>query len=125
MSRDDAARRVREIAERELTDADLAISTKRAIVLRMLHNLQGVAAQARDAAGLLRYLNALLAVDADLAQEHWMRAVVSFQLDRKETSRLDVEWLLNKQPPGIDLDRLHDFQQLLDRDQPWPSGPAQ
>jgi hypothetical protein len=91
----------------------------------MLHNLQGVAAQARDAAGLLRYLNALLAVDADLAQEHWMRAVVSFQLDRKETSRLDVEWLLNKQPPGIDLDRLHEFQQLLDRDQPWPSGPAQ
>ena len=113
MSREDAARRVRGIADRELADADLVPTTKRAILVRMLHNLQGVAAEARDAAGLLRYLNAMLALDSELPQERWMRAVVSFQLDRKDIARNDVAWLLEKMPPGFEPERLHEFQRLL------------
>jgi regulator of sirC expression with transglutaminase-like and TPR domain len=115
MSRDDAARRVRSIADRELADADLVPTTKRAIIVRMLHNLQGVAAGARDNAGLLRYLNAILAVDPESAQERWLRAVVSFQLDRKDISRLDAAWLLDKMPPGVDLERVRELEQLLER----------
>ena len=73
LSRADAARRVREFADRELTDKDLAPSTKRAIVVRMLHNLLQVASNARDLPAMVRYLDAIVAVDPESAEDRWMR----------------------------------------------------
>lgn len=116
LTRAEAARRIRDITGRELADADVAPATKRAILVRMLHNLQGVAMQSRDTAALLRYCGAILAIDADSASERWMRAVLSLQSNRRDTARADVEWLLDKKPAGIDLERVQELRERLERE---------
>src|SRR5262249_6316559 len=52
LSRDEADKKVRALARRPLKDEDLAPVTKRAIVVRMLHNLLGIARDERDGMGM-------------------------------------------------------------------------
>ncbi|HEY2249752.1 MAG TPA: transglutaminase family protein, partial [Planctomycetaceae bacterium] len=62
----EAEKLVRAAFDRPPTEADFAAAyaaaSKRAIIVRMLGNLRGLAFNARDADGMLRYLNAALAV---------------------------------------------------------------
>jgi regulator of sirC expression with transglutaminase-like and TPR domain len=113
LSRDEAAAKVQLLAGRPLADADLLPVTKRAIVLRMLHNLLGLASRNQDAEGILRYLNAILAVAPESGPERFFRAVVGYQTGRRQQSRADVEWLLQHQPAGVDLERVRELEGLL------------
>lgn len=116
LTRAEASQRIGNFPARELTDAELKPPTKRAIIVRMLHNLQGVAGQARDSTALLRYCSAILALDTDAVPERWMRAVLSFQTDKRDTARGDVDWLLDKKPAGIDLERVQELRERLERE---------
>ncbi len=100
LSREEAARRVKEASDIELTDELLAPVTKRAVVSRILGNLRGLTNN--DFKARLRYLNAMLALEPGSGPDRWQRAVVRFQLEERDGAKEDVAWLLEHRPPGID-----------------------
>jgi regulator of sirC expression with transglutaminase-like and TPR domain len=113
LSREEAEQKVRASAGRPLQEKDLAAVTKKAIVTRMLNNLLGVAQRSRDAEVMLRYLDTILAIAPEAAEERGARAVLRYQTGRRQESLADVDWLLEHQPDGLDLDRLREFRRML------------
>jgi regulator of sirC expression with transglutaminase-like and TPR domain len=115
LSRAHAARIVEHFAERPLEEKDLAPAAKKAIVVRMLQNLLGVAGREKDLAGGLRYLDTMLAIAPDSAQERWLRAVLRYQSGDRAGALDDTDWLLRQHPEGFDLERVHELRRALIR----------
>jgi regulator of sirC expression with transglutaminase-like and TPR domain len=115
LTRAAVAERVRESADRALEEADLAAVPAKGIVVRVLHNLLNVARQERDAAGMLRYLDAIVAVEPRAAAERAMRSALRFGQGDRAGAREDVDWLLEHEPEGIDLDRVRQMRRFLER----------
>jgi regulator of sirC expression with transglutaminase-like and TPR domain len=115
LTRDQAVARVDEISGRQVRDADFTTASKRAILVRMLHNLLGLARDDKDVEGVLRYLDGLLTLDPDAAEDRWLRAVLRYQTGRTEAALADVDRLLETEPEGIDLDRVRELRRLLMR----------
>ena len=112
MSREEADARVRGTTGEPLKDEDLAAVGNRAILVRLLHNLINIARRDEDAPGVLRYLDAILTVKPDSAQDRWVRAVIRFQVGNRPGAGEDANWLLENRPvgrlvraPGRDLRR--------------------
>ena len=78
MTREDAEKRVRAQYDRPLKDEDLAATGKKAILVRMLQNLLGLAQGDEDAYGMLRYLDAIVTITPDAGRERWMRAILRY-----------------------------------------------
>ena len=112
VSREEAAKRIRENSDRELTDDDLKPTTKRAIVIRMLHNLLGLSSNDTPAAN--RYLNGILALDPASAQHRWLRAIIRYRVEDRKGAAEDVAWLMEHKPEGIDLHRVFELKRALD-----------
>jgi serine protease Do len=115
LSLEDAAKKVAEITGRRMRDEYLATVRKRAIVVRMLHNLLNLAQEEKDQDGMLRYLNAILAADPEAAAERGMRAALRFQAGDRAAALQDVDWLLEHQPEGLDVERLREFRRQMTR----------
>jgi regulator of sirC expression with transglutaminase-like and TPR domain/S1-C subfamily serine protease len=115
LSREEAAGKVEAITGRPLREAHLAAIGKKAIVVRMLHNLLNVADREKDAAGLLRYLDAIVAVDPEAAEARALRAGVLYQQGDRQAALKDVDWLLEHEPEGLDLDRVRQMRRILTR----------
>jgi regulator of sirC expression with transglutaminase-like and TPR domain len=115
MTRADADRKVKSLAGRPLEEKDLAEVSKRAILVRILHNLLGIVTNARDAVATLRYLDTILAIDPDAAQERGTRAMLRYQTGRRQEALDDVDWLLERKPEGLDVDKLREFRRMLDK----------
>lgn len=113
LSRAAAERKVRAVTRGAAKEADFAAATKRQILERLLHNLLGLAREDRDVYGALRYLDAIVAVNPDAAEQRWMRAVLRSQTGAKPQALEDVDWLLDKRPDGIDLERVTELRRLL------------
>ena len=113
LTKEDAAKKVEGITGRPLKDGDLAALPKRAILVRMLHNLLRVAGDENDAPGSLRYLDAILTLTPDAVEERGMRAGLRYKTGDNAGARTDVDWLLEKMPDGLDIDRLRAFRKLL------------
>jgi regulator of sirC expression with transglutaminase-like and TPR domain len=113
LSHDDAQKLVQSFAERDLTDSDLTAATDGAILQRVLTNLLGVAQRKADREAMLRYLDALLAIDASLIRERGMRAMVRFETGRKAVAVSDLDWLLEKKPEGVDLERVRELKEFF------------
>jgi serine protease Do len=111
----DAAVRVRRATDRPLEDTDLKSVTSRQVLARMLQNLLGLAQRGQDAAAVIRYLDALLTLEPERGYERFLRGVLLFQTGRRTDAIADVEWLLEKRPDDVDLDKVQEFRQLLDR----------
>lgn len=107
----EAARKVEETVGRPLRDDDLRPASKREIILRMLRNLLGLAESKKDSAGMLRYLEAMIAVEPDSAQSRGMRAVMRFTQGRHDDAIDDLDWIIQNQPPGIELDRIYQLRE--------------
>ncbi len=118
VSRADAEKRINQSTDGELSAAQLEElfkpATKRAIVFRMLQNLLPTART--DPPALHRYLNAMLAVDPQHGPYHMLRAMVRYQLDEKQQAREDVDWLLEHEPVGVNLDQVRALEIELDRE---------
>jgi serine protease Do len=113
LSREDAEKKVHEITGRPLRDEELKAVDKRAILVRMLHNLLNVAEREKDQEGMLRYLNAILAVAPDAAQQRGMRAFLRHKAGDRDGALQDVDWLLEHPPEGMDVEALRQFRRLI------------
>ena len=96
-----------------LTEAHLAPTSKRAIIVRMLRNLAGVAERDQDLLGTLRYLDTIVLLDPSAAFERWRRAVLNLQTGQPAAARADFDWLLEHKPEGIDLKEVRQLRRLL------------
>lgn len=93
---------------------DLLAATKKGILVRMLHNLINVAESEKDRDGMLRYLDAMLAIDAKLYNERFARAVLRLQLGLYEDASRDCDFLIdNAGDNEIDFDRVHELKRVL------------
>jgi regulator of sirC expression with transglutaminase-like and TPR domain len=113
LSEQDAEKIVRNFTGKPLQKKHLAGAGKKAIIVRMLHNLMNVAQDEKDLDGMLRYLDAILTVAPESSDERWARAVFRFQSGQREAALVDVDWLLDNSPPGVDLDRVRELKRLL------------
>ena len=98
-----------------LEDSDLQPASARAIIIRMLGNLIGLAQQEGDLPGELRYLDAALAVDPASAEERARRAVLRLETGQPRGAAEDIDRLLEDRPAGMDLDRLGELREMLRR----------
>jgi len=115
LDRDGVAALYRGLQGAELTDDLLAPVGPRAILVRMINNLLGIATRSDDAPAMHRYLDAILAVDPDAARERVMRMLVANRLGRRDEARADALRLLETAPAEIDLEAVHRFLEALDR----------
>ncbi|MFO0879162.1 MAG: tetratricopeptide repeat protein [Gemmataceae bacterium] len=116
LSRKDAERIVRERGGRDLEEADLAAVPGKRIILRMVHNLLSSARKDRDEPAMLRYLDTIIILQPDAAEERGVRAALRYQAGDVTGAREDLDWLLDNRPEGIDLDRVEKMRRFLDRD---------
>ncbi|MCA9175353.1 MAG: tetratricopeptide repeat protein [Planctomycetales bacterium] len=118
----DRAATVKLVAERagvRLNDQHLAPVAAPAILDRMLRNLLGVAQRDEDKPAMLRYLEALVALDPNSVSDRGMRAVLRFENGRKAAALADLDWILQRDPPGLDLRRVQQMRdQFQQRDPP-------
>ncbi|MEQ8790402.1 MAG: tetratricopeptide repeat protein [Pirellulaceae bacterium] len=113
LSRDDAEDLVQDYVGRKLVEEDLVAAGKREIVLRMLSNLLGVAEREDDKEAMLRYVEAIIAVDPEVVRERGMRAVLRAQTGRKLAAIRDLDWFLENEPPGIELGPIRQMRESL------------
>lgn len=115
LTREQADALVRNATDRPLRSDDLEPATHEQILQRMLRNLIGVAQEGRDTESLLRYLDALLTLVPDAIAERGMRGVVRFETGRRDAAIADLDWILEKMPPDLDLERIHQMRDYFQR----------
>jgi regulator of sirC expression with transglutaminase-like and TPR domain len=113
MTKEEAAKKVEETSGETFKDEFLAAAPKRAIVSRMLHNLLNLARRDGDAVGGLRYLDAILVATPDAVEERLMRAGGRWQTGDRDGALLDIDWLLDRKPEGVDLERVRELRRLV------------
>ena len=95
---------------------DFLTATKKSILTRMLHNLISVAESEKDNEAMVRYLDALLVIDAKAHDERFARAVLRFQAGQTQDAIRDCDYLLeNASENEVDLDRIHELRRLLQK----------
>ena len=117
LTRGDAEELVKKNTDRPLQESELEPVTKKKIVSRIVQNLLGLARDAEDAPAMLRYIETLVELDPTSAQQRWLRAVFRFELGMLEDAIVDTGWLLQTNPEGVDLGRVKELQQLIERRQ--------
>jgi regulator of sirC expression with transglutaminase-like and TPR domain len=115
LSRETASKLVEAYTGKPLAEEQLAAISKKAILVRMLHNLLRFPREERDAKGMLRYLDTILTITPDAGEERWMRALLRNSAGNKESARADIDWLLEHHPAGMDMERVEEFRRFLDR----------
>lgn len=120
----------KEIMSRELRlasqDTNLAkaleAASARDIAVRILRNLVGIKIdQKRNPVGALDYLEVMLAMEPELAQERFQRALIRYQTGNVTGAIGDLDWLLDRRPDGIDYGRLKQFRDSLPLRKPGKS----
>jgi serine protease Do len=113
MTKEEAVKKAEEITGQPFKDDFLAATPKRVIVSRMLHNLLNLARKDGDAPGGLRYLDAILIATPDAVEERLMRAGGRWQTGDRDGALRDVDWLLDRQPEGVDLERVRELRRVI------------
>jgi regulator of sirC expression with transglutaminase-like and TPR domain len=95
------------------SEQDIRAATKREIILRMLHNLYGIAERDNSVDDLLRYLDVILALDPGNARDRFLRARLHLRKGDVPGAKRDLKRLLESEPAGIDLERIEELYQSL------------
>lgn len=98
-----------------LSEEELEPATPRAIILRMLLNL---AAMAKKPEQSLPYLDLALAIDPDSPRERLNRSLVRIRTGDVAGARTDLERLIEKQPPELDMEKIEALHQSLEQGDP-------
>jgi regulator of sirC expression with transglutaminase-like and TPR domain len=115
LTREDAEQRVKEMTGTELKPAMLKAVSKKAIVVRMLTNLVGVARRESDTAAALRYTECIVALEPDSARDRAARMALRAELGQREAALEDLDWLLEHPSEEIDAEKLRAFRRFLTR----------
>lgn len=114
LSREQANARVQAATGRELNDGDLKPASPKAILVRMLHNLRGIAGRSEDPQAMLRYLDAILTISPDLPEDRMYRAFFRYRSGMGQKALEDIAWLLEHEPESINLDRVRELRQVIE-----------
>jgi regulator of sirC expression with transglutaminase-like and TPR domain len=114
LSRDDVETIVRNVAQQPLDEQHLKSATAHEILVRVLQNLLNVAQQQEDAQALRRYLEALVTLEPESMQLRGMRALARYQSGRPTAAIEDLDWFLEHQPAGVDLDRIREMRSVFE-----------
>jgi S1-C subfamily serine protease/regulator of sirC expression with transglutaminase-like and TPR domain len=109
-----------ELAGMPVRSEFLRPATKREIIVRMLTNLQAFTEAHESPAESLRYLDLIVALTPDerIAAAHRLdRARLRLRAGDASGAREDFEWILEKQPAGVDLERVAEAVRALGRAQ--------
>ncbi len=91
----------------------LESSTKKEIINRMLRNLLGFTQQEQSLAQSLPYLDLLIALNPNTANLYLERAWIHLRSGNTEGARTDLRWILDHEPPGVNLSRLREALESL------------
>ena len=120
LSRSDAEKKVLESTGQPATEDHFRATTTRQILQRMLQNLLGVAQSKPDRDAMLRYVEAMLAIDDSLVRERGLRAIVRFETGRNAAAIADLDWFIENEPVGIDLEQISAMRRFFEENKPLP-----
>jgi len=83
------------------------------IVKRMIYNLKGITIDNKEYEDALNYVNLLIEIDPNDPQERLSRAILNIQNKQEKNAKSDLEWLLNRKPEGIHLQRIQELYNRL------------
>ena len=86
-----------------------------AILTRMLNNLLRIAEREGDRQRMLGYLELMVAIDPDSVQARGMRAVLRHETGQNQAAIADLDWILQRKPPGLDLQRIEQMKEFFSR----------
>jgi len=104
--------------------SDFDKSSHTAILSRMLNNMLSLAEREQDGEAMLRYVEALVAVTPTpktpsdwrtLGDLRGMRAVFRHREGRKRAALDDLDWILERKPPDMDLNQVRMMRELFSR----------
>ncbi len=98
----------------EFRDEFIQPIPKKAIVVRMLHNLLHVAQEDNDMEAGLRYLDGIVTFDPEAQDERFMRSVLHYSKGLKKESLDDINFLLDHFPDRKDRPRLLEMKRMLE-----------
>ena len=113
MTVDEAKKKAADFTGEEVANDVLKPVTKKAIVVRMLHNLLGLAQRDQDAEAGLRYLDGILMLKPDAGRERMMRAGIYLSKGMKSEALADVQYLLDHPADGVDERQLQRLKRAL------------
>jgi regulator of sirC expression with transglutaminase-like and TPR domain len=113
LSRKEAAEIVLLHAGRPLRESDLAAQETRQILSRVLNNLVGIAGRNEDAEAMLRYSEAIVAINPDEPDYRLMRAQLRGFTGRNQAAVEDVDWLLESGPGSLNRTALERLRRSL------------
>jgi regulator of sirC expression with transglutaminase-like and TPR domain len=116
LTAEQAKTKATDFAGREVGDEGLEPVAKKTIVVRMLHNLLGLARRDQDTDAGLRYLDGILRLDPSDGQSRMMRAGIYLSKHQKAEALADVQYLIDHPTPGLDLKRLKEFKERLEEE---------
>ncbi len=117
LTQEQAEKRVLTATGKPLKPAHLAAMSRKAILVRLLQNLLNLAQADSDVSGGLRYLDAILTLTPDSAPDRWMRAVLRYNMKQREGALEDADWLLERNPDGIEMKRVRELRDLIEKEQ--------
>jgi S1-C subfamily serine protease/regulator of sirC expression with transglutaminase-like and TPR domain len=94
---------------------DFTSATKKEIIIRMLRNLANWAERSESPKNSLRYLDVVVALAPDAPLERLGRAMARLGTGDTAGARQDLQFVIEAEPPGIDLRRVEDLFQRLQR----------
>ena len=113
LSHAEAKKLVFSITGQPLQESQIIAVDQRSILVRMLRNLLGIAEQNLEVEDRLRYLDALLAIDESLVGERGQRILAQVQTGDVESALRDLDWFLENNPAGIDMERIRSMRTRL------------
>jgi serine protease Do len=116
MTADEAMKKAGGFTDRKVSDDFLKPVSKKAIVVRMLHNLLRVAQGEQDVDGGLRYLDGILTLDPTSGQERMMRAGIYLSKAMKVEALADVQYLIDHPMDDVNERQLLRLKRALEED---------
>lgn len=93
-------------------DEYLHPQSPREILTRMLRNLIGVANNAQDPEAALRYVDTVLVLNPDSAQDRLFKALLCYNTHRAAEGLQEVDWI-EAHPEGFELERVEQLRTAL------------
>ena len=110
----DALIKIKELSGKVLEAEDVKPATDREILVRVLTNLSNISQREKDDISVVRFLSGILELDPESFVERSTRALVLSRLGRFEKALKDVNYLLENEPEGLNVDKMREFKLFLE-----------